>query len=104
MSDRENRDQIPTEYNEEQTQRTLRKQDNIQGEQRSKTVSDFPQAAALGQILKDLNFPADKNTIVRFVEQSNRPEGREVLPLVQKIDERQYQNVSEVAEAARLVR
>ncbi len=103
MSNRENREQIPTEYNEEQTQRTLRKQDNVQGEQRNKTISDFPQAAALGQVLKDLDFPADKNAIVRFVEQSNRPEGREVLPLVQKIDERQYQNVSEVAEAARLV-
>jgi hypothetical protein len=103
MSDRENREQIPTEYNEEQTQRTLRRQDSVQGEQRNKTISDFPQAAALGQILKDLDFPADKNAIVRFVEQSSRPEGREVLPLVQKIDERQYQNVSEVAEAARLV-
>ena len=103
MSDRENREQIPTEYNEEQTQRTLRKQDNVQGEQRDRTISDFPQAAALGQVLKDLDFPADKNAIVRFVEQSNRPEGREVLPLVQKIGERQYQNVSEVAEAARLV-
>ncbi len=103
MSGRENREQIPTEYNEEQTQRTLRKQDNVPGEARDKTVNDFPQAAALGQILKDLNFPADKGAIVRFVEQSNRPEGREVLPIVQKIGERQYGNVSEVAEAARLV-
>jgi len=103
MSDRENPNQIPTEYNEEQTQRMLRKQDNIQGEQRDKTVSDFPHAAALGQALKDLKFPADKNTIIRFIEQSNKPEGREMLPFVQKIDERQYQNVSEVADAARLV-
>jgi len=103
MSDRENSKQIPTEYNEEQTQRTLRKQDTVQGEQRGKTINDFPQAAALGQVLKDLNFPADKKAIVRFVEESNRPEGREVLPIVQKIGERQYQNVSEVAEAARLV-
>lgn len=104
MSDMENRNQIPTEYNEEQTQRTLRKQDNVQGEKRSKTISDFLQAAALGQVLKDLDFPADKNAIVRFVEQSNGPEGIEVLSLVQKIDECQYQNVSEVAEAACLVR
>jgi len=103
MSDRENPKQIPTEYNEEQTQRTLRKQDTVQGEQRSKTINDFPQAAALGQVLKDLDFPADKKAIVRFVEESNRLEGREVLPIVQKIGERQYQNVSEVAEAARLV-
>ena len=103
MSERENREQIPTEYNEEQTQRTLRRQENVLGEQRNKTVSDFPQAAALGQVLKGFNFPADKGSIVRFVEQSNKPEGKEIMQFIKKIDERQYQNVSEVAEAARLV-
>jgi hypothetical protein len=100
---REKRDQIPTEQNEEQTQRALRKQDSVEGERRDRTVSDFPQAAALGQVLKDLKFPADKNAIISFAEQSNRPESREVMPVLQKLDERQYQNVSEVAEAARLV-
>lgn len=103
MPERENRDQIPTEYNADQTQRALRKQDRVEGEQRGKTVSDFPQAAALGQVLKDFNFPADRSALVSFVEQSNRPERNEVLPLVQKLQERQYRNVSEVAEAARLV-
>lgn len=103
MPERENRDQIPTEFNTEQTQRALRKQDRVEGEQRGKTVSDFPQAAALGQVLKDFNFPADRGAIVSFVEQSSRPERNEVLPLVQKLQERQYRNVSEVAEAARLV-
>ena len=103
MSGRENRGQIPTEFNAEETQRTLRRQDRVEGEQRDKTVSDFPQAAALGQVLKDLEFPADRGTIIRFVEQSNRPERNEVLPVVQKIGDRHYQNVSQVAEAARLV-
>jgi hypothetical protein len=103
MSEREKREQIPTEYNAEETQRALRRQDRIEGEQRDKTVSDFPQAAALAQLLKDLDFPADRGTIVRFLEQSSRPERNEVLPVVQKIEERRYQNVSEVAEAARLV-
>jgi hypothetical protein len=103
MPERENKEQIPTEFNVEETQRTLRRQDRVEGEQRDKTVSDFPQAAALGQVLKDLEFPADRVSIIRFVEQSNRPDRNEVLPVVQKIGDRQYQNVSEVAEAARLV-
>lgn len=103
MSEREKREQIPTEYNAEETQRALRRQERVEGEQRDKTVSDFPQAAALGQVLKDLNFPADRDAIVRFVEQSNRLERNEVLSVIRKIEERQYQNVSEVAEAARLV-
>jgi hypothetical protein len=54
MSERENREQIPTESNADETLRTLRKQEHIEGERREKTVSDFPQAAALGQVLKDL--------------------------------------------------
>jgi hypothetical protein len=103
MSERENREQIPTEFNAEQTQNTLRRQERVEGEQRDKTVSDFPQAAALGQVLKDLNFPADRNAIIKFVERSNRPERHEVLPVIQKLEDRQYRNVSEVAEAARLV-
>jgi hypothetical protein len=103
MSERENREQIPTEFNAEQTQNTLRRQDRVEGEQRDKTVSDFPQAAALGQVLKDLNFPADRSAIVRFVEQSNKPERNELLPVIQKLENRQYRNVADVAEAARLV-
>ena len=103
MSEREKREQIPTESNAEETQRTLRRQDRVEGEQRDKTVSDFPQAAALGQLLKDLDFPAGRGKIVRFLEQSSRPERNEVLPVIQRIEGRLYQNVSEVAEAARLV-
>jgi hypothetical protein len=53
-------EQIPTEYNEEQTLRAIRKQSKVPGERKEKTINDFPKAAAIGQILKDLNFPADK--------------------------------------------
>jgi Protein of unknown function (DUF2795) len=82
---------------------TLRAQENIPGERRDKTVSDFPKAAALAQILKDMEFPADKNEIVQFVEQSEKPETNEILPIVRNLDAKQYQNVSDVTEAARLV-
>jgi hypothetical protein len=75
----------------------------VRGERRDKRVSDFPLASALAQVLKDLEFPADNGAIIRFVEQSSRPEENEVLPLVQKINEGQYQNVSEVAEDTHLV-
>jgi len=103
MSRRENPDQIPKESNEEQTRNTVERQERVPGEQRDKTVTDFPQAAAVAQVLKDVNFPAQKQEIVRFVEQSNSPNKSDVLPLVQGIDDRQYQNVGEVTEAARLV-
>lgn len=66
-------------------------------------MSDFPKAAALGQALKEMNFPADKSSIVRYVEMSTSEETREVLPQVQRLEDRSYNNVSEKAEAAKLV-
>ena len=103
MSSRENRDQIPTERNKEQTEDTAQRQDEVAGEAREKTVKDFPKAAALGQALKEMRFPADKNSIVRHIEQSTNQEAREILPFVQGLEDRSYNNVSEIAEAAKLV-
>jgi hypothetical protein len=99
----EHPEQIPTEYNEEQTLRAVRKQSQIPGERKEKTINDFPQAAAVGQILKDLDFPADKQTIVAFVEKLNTPQSTEMLPLIDKLDEKRYENVSEIANAMGLV-
>jgi hypothetical protein len=62
------KDQIPTEYNEEQTLRVIRKQDRISGEARGKTIYDFPYTAAVARVLKDLDFPANKQKIIRYTE------------------------------------
>jgi hypothetical protein len=99
----EHPEQIPTEYNEEQTLRAVRKQSQISGERKEKTINDFPKAAAVGQILKDLDFPADKQTIVTFIEKLNSPQSREILSIIEKLDEKRYENVSEVANATGLV-
>ncbi len=96
-------EQIPTEYTEEQTLRTVRRQSQIPGERKEKTINDFPKAAAVGQILKNLNFPANKRTIVTFAEKLNTLQSREILPLTEKLDEKRYENVSEVANAMGLV-
>ena len=99
----EHPEQIPTEYNEEQTLRAVRKQSQIPGERKEKTINDFPKAAAVGRILKDLDFPAGKQTIVTFVKKLNTPQSREMLPLMEKLDEKRYENVSEIASAIGLV-
>ena len=97
-------EQIPTEYTEEQTLRTVRKQSKIPGVGRKeKTINDFPKAAALGQILKDLDFPVDKQTIVNFVKELNTPQSREILPMIEKLIEKSYESVSEIANATGLV-
>jgi hypothetical protein len=103
--------QIPTEQNKEQTQKIIQKQDQVPGEKRDdEIVTNFPEAAAMGRILMNVGFPADKNKIIQFVqkEQESNPECRfdckEILPLLQKIEQRQYENAFEVTKAAGLVR
>src|SRR5919197_6240076 len=86
------KEQIPTEYNEEQTLRVIRKQDQIPGERRrNKTINDIQNTAALAHLLKDLGFPADKSKIVEFVQQkkTNDPKSNQILPVLYKIEERQ---------------
>lgn len=103
---RERPEQIPTEYNEEQTLRAVRKQSQIPGHRKAKTINDFPKAETVGQALKDLDFPADKQTSKRFVtlmKQLNTPDSKEILPVVEKLDEKRYEHISEVANATRLV-
>jgi hypothetical protein len=47
------KEQIPTEYNEEQTLRVIRKQDQIPGEgRRSKTINDMQNTAAISTASK----------------------------------------------------
>ena len=62
--------QIPTEYNEEQTLRLLRKQNRIPGKERVKTINNIPITAATGEVLKDLTFPA--NTKEFFTSADNK--------------------------------
>jgi hypothetical protein len=97
-------EQIPTDYNEEQTLRAVRKQSQIAGEHKEKTINDFPKAASLGQILKDLDFPADKQKIVNFLQKQDTPDSKELFSVVEKLDnEKQYESVSEVANDTQLV-
>src|ERR671931_445368 len=102
----ENVEQIPTEYNEEQTLRTIRKQSRIKGESRSKTINDFPYAAAIALVLKDLEFPADKEKIINFIlqQQTKDPQSREILSILQQIEEKkQYNNIADITKAVGLV-
>jgi Protein of unknown function (DUF2795) len=100
------KEQIPSEYNEEQTLRIILKQDQIPGEgRRSKTVNDMLSAAALAQLLKDFEFPAYKSKIIEFIQQKKNsdPNSNQILPVLDKIEERQYQNVADISLSAKLV-
>jgi uncharacterized protein DUF2795 len=100
---RENPEQIPSSHNEGHTKAMVSEQARIEGERKEVDVKDYPKAAAIAQVLKDLKFPADKKQIIDCVERA-RPQSEEILSDIQKIEDKQYENVSEVTRAAGLVR
>ena len=57
---RENPEQIPSSHNEGQARAMENEQARIEGERKEVDVQDYPKAAAIAQVLKDLQFPADK--------------------------------------------
>jgi hypothetical protein len=85
---RENPEQIPSLHNEGQTRAMENEQARIQGERKEVDVKDYPKAAAIAQVLKDLQFPADKKQIVDYVERA-RPQSEEILSDIQKIEDKQ---------------
>jgi hypothetical protein len=106
MSSSENRDnQIPTRQNEDQTQKMAEKQNQVAGERREKEVSDFPRVAAVGQALIGLQFPADKNRIIEHIrgQSQTNPDCEKMIPVLEKIEDKQYTTTAEVTQAAGLV-
>jgi hypothetical protein len=101
----EQEQQIPSRQNEEDTQNVLEAQNHIAGQRRQQTVTDMPTAAAVGQALKDLKFPADKKRILLFLQErsSTNPNYQKTISLLDNVEDRQYQNVSDVTKAAGIV-
>ena len=93
--------QIPKEDVSGEIEKVISEQGGVEGQRKEVNVESYSKTASLGQILKDLDFPAGKDKIVQFVQQKNP--ARDILSSIQNIEDRQYQNVSDVTKAAGLV-
>ena len=110
-SKRENIAQIPKEDNIGEVQKAVSEQGGVEGQRKEANVGDYAKAAAIGQLLKNLEFPTDKAKIIEFVKEHEQPaniskENKEELLVIFKehLEEtKQYQNVSEVTRAAGLI-
>ena len=100
---RENPEQIPASHDEGQTKAMVNEQAKIEGERKEVDVKDYPKTAAIAQVLKDLEFPADKKQIIDYVERA-RPQSEEIVSDIQKIEDKRYESVSDVTKAAGLVK
>jgi hypothetical protein len=110
-SKRENPDQIPRDDDTQgKTGRIVSEQAGVQGQRKEVNVESYSKVAAVGQILKNMEFPADKNKIIAFATQqgsaadNKEMENREeILSSLQNLEEREYKNVSDVTTALGMV-
>ncbi len=106
---RENPDQIPRGDNSQsETGRVVSEQAGVQGQRKEVNVESYSKVAEIGQILKDMDFPADKNKIISFArEQQSSADGNknteDILSALQNLQEREYKNVSDVTTALGMV-
>jgi hypothetical protein len=93
------KNQIPTEYNQERTLRIIRKQNEIPGESRTKTLNDLITTVEIGQLLKDLSFPVEKKIILTHVQdlRTTNPKANQILPQFLNLkDNKQYRNMFDI--------
>ena len=110
-SKRENPDQIPREDDSQgKTGRVVSEQAGVQGQRKEVNVESYSKVAAIGQILKDMDFPADKNKIISFAREQgaatdnkNMENRDDVLSALKNLEEREYKNVSDVTTALGMV-
>ena len=111
-SKRENLDQIPQDDDTQgKTGRVVSEQAGVQGQRKEVNVESYSKVSAIGQILKDLDFPADKNKIISFARQqlsstagNKDMENREdILSALQNLQDREYKNVSDVTSSLGMV-
>jgi hypothetical protein len=82
-------------------QKVVSEEGGIEGQRKEVNVESYSKVASLGQILKDLEFPASKNNIVQFVQQKSP--NSDLISALKKLQDRQYQNVSGVTKSVGLV-
>lgn len=86
-------------------QRNVNEQSGVEGQRKEVDVGDYPKAAALGRLLKDIDFPSDKQGIIQHVQQrtGNNADAKDILTTLKNIEDKQYRNVAEVTKAAGVV-
>lgn len=103
--DQENRDQIPkSEGPESQTGKMINEQNATEGQRKEVNVENYAMVSEIGQLLKDLDFPADKNKLLEFVRSRQVTQYREkILNTLNSLQDKSYKSVSDVTTSAGLV-
>lgn len=98
---RGNPEQIPKEDVSGEVERKISEQGGIEGQRKEVNVESYSKTASLGQVLKDLKFPTNKVKVLEIVRKQNSDD--DLLSRLGKIEDKEYQNVSDIAKATGLV-
>jgi hypothetical protein len=87
----------------DQNKNTINEQNNIPGQQKEVNVKDYPYASELANLLKDIEYPTDKNKIINFIKSIGNTD-ENIMELIEKIEEdKQYNNSADVINSTGLV-
>ena len=100
-NEKDKAEQIPGSQNSGETASVISEQGGIPGQRKEVNVENYEKVALLGQILKDFEFPADKEKIMQFVK--TKVTDKELLNKLEQLPDKKYKNVSEVTHEAGLV-
>jgi hypothetical protein len=103
---RKNIEQIPTEDEPQgKTGRVVSEQAGTEGQRKEINVESYSKVAKVGQMLKDVEFPIAKHKIIEHIKQqhSDNMVKEEILQKLEKIEDREYKNVSDITISAGLV-
>ncbi len=84
-----------------EVERKISEQGGIEGQRKEVNVESYSKTASLGQVLKDLKFPTNKVKVLEIVRKQNSDD--DLLSRLGKIEDKEYQNVSDIAKATGLV-
>jgi Protein of unknown function (DUF2795) len=87
----------------DQSKDKINEQDNILGQQKEVNIKDYPYASELANLLKDIEYPIDKNKILNFIKSIGNTD-ENIMELLEKIEDKQYYNSAEVINATGLVK
>jgi Protein of unknown function (DUF2795) len=86
-------------------QKNVSEQSGIEGQRKEVNVENYPEAVSLAQLIKDVDFPTDKNKLIEHARRKSGGSGddEKAIKKLQSIEDKRYENVAEVTRAAGLV-
>jgi hypothetical protein len=87
----------------DQNEKRINEQNSIPGQQKEVDVKDYPYATELANLLKDIEYPIDKSKIINSIKNIGNTD-ENIIELLGKIEDKQYNNSAEVINATGLVK